>query len=264
MDLQNIEPSLLIALAVGVVIVAFIVIGFIKGVVRIILALVSLSVSSYLSWLGYGFFQEFTHATSQIPSIGAGSIGITSFVLVMRVMRFIINPFNKSKAGSALGFGKAGALLSLLAIIVALWVSGTGIRYIGSIAELRNTYNILKEKPTKSRDQTTLRVKNLIDGHATGKLLRHLDPVSSEQQLTFAKIMLMYHDEPTRRKMLKSPRFNELFNSKSFLETAYLKKVKKHATYGHFLALYHNESLATYLSKNPLQGEFETAGFMDQ
>lgn len=53
MTLAELNIPLIIALVVA----AFIVMKFIKGLVRIIITLIALGVVAYLAWLGYGFFQ---------------------------------------------------------------------------------------------------------------------------------------------------------------------------------------------------------------
>ncbi|MDC0087920.1 hypothetical protein OAI07_00090 [Akkermansiaceae bacterium] len=53
MTLAELNVPLIIAL----VIAAFIVIKFIKGLVRIVITLIALCIVAYLAWLGYGFLQ---------------------------------------------------------------------------------------------------------------------------------------------------------------------------------------------------------------
>lgn len=260
MNLQNIDASAIIA----IVILAFVVIGFIKGLIRTILTLISLCISTYIAWLGFGYIQEITYNDYLIPAIGSLIIWVAIFILCKRIFRFIINPFNSSKTGKKIGDGKPAALFSLLAILLTVWVSLTGIRYAGAIADLRNTQSHLKGLPTKSRDTLVIGLQTILDNSIIGEWHLAIDPVNSKAKLAMAKIMLMYHDKPMRAKMFKTPIFDSILNNHRFLEIAYLDSIKDNTLSGDFIDIYNHELVAEVIAEEPLKSELEVVQFFHE
>jgi len=257
MNLQDIDVSAVIA----IVILVFVIIGFIKGLVRILLTLIALSISAYTAWLGFCYIQELGHDQSSISAIGAFIIWLTSFIVCLRALRFIIAPFNSSKAGKKIGYGRPAAILSFIAVLLTVWTGFIGVRYAGSIADLRHTKNILKGGATNSRDTSIRKLKTSLDSSIMGNLIYKVDPVNSDAKLTMAKIMLIYHDKPMRTKMLPAPIFDSILNDQRFLEVTYLDDIKDSALSGDFVALYHNEIIAKFVTDEQVKQELKTVKF---
>ena len=94
-----------------------------------------------------------------------------------------------------------------------------------------------------------------------GNLIYKVDPVNSDAKLTMAKIMLIYHDKPMRTKMLPAPIFDSILNDQRFLEVTYLDDIKDSALSGDFVALYHNEIIAKFVTDEQVKQELKTVKF---
>lgn len=257
MNLQDIDISIII----GILILIFVVIGFIKGLIKILITILSLSISGYIAWLSFGYLQIIAYNESYIPTIASGIIWIIAFAFCIRILKFIINPFNSSKAGDKFGFGLPAALLSLLTIILTTFLSFTLIRYIGSIADLRNTKNFLEGTPTQARDKVIISIKKSLDSSKVGQWHATIDPINSKAKLSMAKIMLMYHDKPMRAKMLNAPVFDSIINNHLFLEIAYKDDLKNTVDAGKCNTLYNHPIIKEILKENLLRLDLETVEF---
>ena len=260
MNFQNLDASVIITL----VILAFVVIGFVKGLIQIILTLIALCAATYCAWLGYDFIQVITYNDSLIPTIGSFIIWAVVFILCQKILRFIINPFNASKTGKTVGFGKPAAIISFFAVIAVTWVALTSVRYAGSIAELRDTQNYLKGQPVKSRDAAIIGLKSILDNSIIGHWQAMSDPINSPSKLAMSKIMLMYHDRPMRARMLEAPVFDSILKNHSFLEIAYLDDLKNISINGQYTALYHHPVIKEVVQDTSLISELEIVEFFHQ
>lgn len=235
--------------------------GFVWGLVRILLTLVALAITAYTTWLSYGLVQGIFYPNTRLIVIASGVIGLATFVLITWLLRFVVTPFNASKTKAKVGFGISGAVLSLFAIVITLWASIVIVRYTGSMADLRSTANFLSGNPTKARDSAAIDLKQLIDQSTVGKWMSHVDPINSQDKLTMAKIMLMYHDKPMRSKMLKKPVFDSILNNHVFLKTAYLDQIKSQAESGEYNELYKNHLITKIVNEESIVDELDNVSF---
>lgn len=257
MSLTDLEAAGIITALV----LALAVIGFIKGLIRTVLSIVCLGVAGYAALWGNDHASDLTSRWIEtpgtwIPKIIATLTGLAVFVICRYLLLFLVDPFNQSKTGKKIGFGLPAAALSLCAGLTILWLGFTGIRYGGTLAELKHTRcQVLSIRDDQSTFHTTpmlLNAKLIIDASSAGQWQRKSDFLDTPIKLKLCKLLILYHDNSTRENMLRDERMNTILNSSSFLELAYNGKIQELTELGRMRELYHAEPLDVFLKKDDL------------
>jgi len=226
MNLPDIGVTGIICLVIS----AFAVIGFIKGLIRTVLAMVCLAIAGYAALWGNEHASDLTGPWVEspgpwLPKIIASVTGLAVFFICRYVLKFIINPFNDSDTGKRFGFGLPAALLSLSAGLIILWGAFTGIRYAGSLSEIRHTRHLILGESEKSRILATepwlLKAKHSLDSSSVGKWHRQTDPLHTLGRVTLCKLLIMYNHTQTRVKMLTIPEIHRVLNNPIFIKLAF-------------------------------------------
>ncbi|MBT8037027.1 MAG: CvpA family protein [Verrucomicrobiae bacterium] len=247
---------------IAIIIIAFAVIGFVKGLIRTVLAMVCLGIAGYTAFWGH----EHAHALTDlwmdrpgpwIPKIIACITGLAVFFICRYLLHFLVSPFNQSNTGKRIGFGLPAALLSLCSGLTLIWLAFTGIRYSGSIAEIRQTeLQCLKNDDANdaSADSTPwlVQAKHSLDASTIGQWHQQTDPFYAPDQLLLCQILVMYHHPETRKKLLTDATLNPVFNHTEFLELAYQENIKQYATSGKHRDLFAAQSVAEILTRPDL------------
>jgi len=245
---------------IAIVVLAFAIIGFLKGLMRTVLAMVCLGIAGYTALWGNEHASDLTgpwinNPGPWLPKIIAIITGLAVFFICRYILNFLVDPFNRSKTGKRIGFGLPAAALSLCAGLAILWLSFTGIRYGGSLAELRYTqHQVLKDKAESGGASAyaaplLLKAKYSLDASSVGKWHQRTDPFYKPGRVTLCKILVIYHNSPLRSQLLENPALNSLLNDPSFLELAYQEDIKKQAASGNPRALFAADLISTTLSK---------------
>lgn len=240
MNLQDLGATEIIGIAVLTIILALAFVGFLRGLMRTVMALICLGIAGYAALWGNEHAHDFTASWSVIPSIWAPKIvalvtGLLVFIICRYLLNFLVDPFNDSKTGQRIGFGLPAAALSLCAGLVLIWLGFTGIRYAASLSELHDTKRmILIDDPNDTRQTSALllRAQRAIDDSDIGKWQRKTDPFYTAGKLALSKLLVMYHDEPTRIKLLKNKSVSQLLNHPTFIKLAYSSDIKNYAESG--------------------------------
>lgn len=234
MNLQDLGATEMIAISIA----ALAIIGFVKGLIKTLLALICLGVSGYAALWGNEHAHDFTASWSAVPSLWAPKIvaalaGLIAFFVFRYFLNYLVDPFNDSKAGQRFGFGLPAAALSLCAGLALIWASFTGIRYAASLAELRDTQQMLVLKQDNlsaaPSNYLLLRAQRIIDESKVGAWQRGTDPFFQKDKLALSKLLVMYHHEGSRKKMLKNPEISPFINDPDFLKLAYSEEIKDYA-----------------------------------
>jgi hypothetical protein len=245
---------------ITIVVLAFAIIGFLKGLIRTVLAMVCLGIAGYTALWGNEHASDFTgpwinNPGPWLPKIIAIITGLAVFFICRYILNFLVDPFNRSTTGKRIGFGLPAAALSLCAGLAILWLSLTGIRYGGSLAELRYTqHQVLKDKAESGGASAyaaplLLKAKYSLDASSVGKWHQHTDPFYKPGRVTLCKILVIYHNSPLRSQLLENPALNSLLNNPSFLKLAYLDDITKQASSGNPRALFSADPVSDTLSK---------------
>ena len=259
---------------IAAVIVALATIGFLKGLIRTVLALVCLGIAGYAALWGNEHANDLTapwmaNPGPWMPKAIAIVTGLIVFSICRYLLNFLIDPFDRSKTGKKIGFGLPAAALSLCAGLVILWLGFTGIRYGGTLAELRHTRHlVLNQGKADTADYTApllLRAKQALDASSAGKWQRDTDPFYSPERLTLCKLLILYHHAPTREEMLRDSLLNPLLNHELFLQLAYAEEIQSLSQSGRPRLLFHAAPIDTFLqeSKGPAMLHSLPSGYLD-
>ncbi|BDS08871.1 hypothetical protein NT6N_39110 [Oceaniferula spumae] len=242
---------------IAIIIVAFAAIGFLKGLIRTVFAMVCLGIAGYTALWGNEHASDLTGPWIQnpgpwLPKIIAVVTGLAVFFICRFLLHFLVDPFNASKTGKRVGFGMPAAFLSLCTGLVVLWLAFTGIRYAGSLAEIRHTrHQLLGDDvtiQTTTAEPLLLKAKHALDASSVGQWQRETDPFYQPGKLTLCKLLVMYHDLKTRKIILLDPEINPVLNDPVFIKAAYADAVKDHAQSVRPRELFHDEAVVEALS----------------
>ena len=256
---------------IGIIILALAIVGFIKGLVRTLSALVCLGAAGYAALWGNEHAYDFTDSWAHdIPAIWLPKIvglvcGVVVFFACRFLLRFLVDPFNDSKTGKKIGFGLPAAALSLCAGLALIWAGLTGIRYAASMAELRDTQRMLiVENQKEAVTQTSallLKASQILDASAIGKWQQRTDPLYASGKLALSKLLVMYSNEPTRKKLLENPSTRKLLNNPAFLELAFSDEIKGYAESGRPREIYNSDAIQKILNNAEFMQSFAQIDF---
>lgn len=260
MNLQDLGATEII----GICVLALAVVGFLKGLMRTVMALVCLGIAGYAALWGNEHAHDFTASWSAIPSLWAPKIvalitGLVVFFICRYILNFLVDPFNDSKTGQRIGFGLPAAALSLCAGLILIWLGFTGIRYAASLSELRDTQRMILLDQSETLQQTSaliLKAQRALDKSTVGLWQRSSDPFYTSGKLALSKLLVMYHHEPTRIKLLKNPQISQLLNHPQFIELAYCADLKQYAKSGKPREIFNSSALNKALSQTTFKELF--------
>lgn len=264
MNLQDLGATEIIGIAVLAIVLALAIVGFLKGLMRTVMALVCLGVAGYAALWGKEHAHDFTASWSAIPSIWAPKIvalvtGLIVFIICRYLLNFLVDPFNDSQTGKKIGFGLPAAALSLCAGLLIIWLGFTGIRYAASLSELHDTRRSILMENSETARQTSailLKAQHALDESDLGQWQRKTDPFYASGKLALSKLLVMYFHEPTRIELLKNPSVSQLLNHPSFIKLAYSKDIKKYAESGKPRELFNAPSLIDALNDSEFRNLF--------
>ena len=242
---------------IAAVILALAIIGFLKGLIRTVLALICLGIAGYAALWGNEHASDLTapwlqHPGPWMPKLIAIATGLVVFFICRYLLHFLVDPFNRSKTGKKIGFGIPAALLSLCAGLTILWLGFSGIRYGGSLAELRHTRQLVlnqgKEDTADYTPPIILQAKRALDASSAGKWQRQTDFFDAPERLLLCKLLILYHHGSSRAKLLEDETLNPLLNEPAFIELAYDDSVQELAQSGKPRDLYHSTRVKVFLT----------------
>ena len=259
---------------IGIVLLTFATIGFCKGLIRTILAILCLVITGYVAIWGQEHAHELTGSWVKNPgpwlSWGVGIIaGLVAFILCRYLLHFLVDPFNSSKTGRRIGFGLPAAFITFFVGAAFIWLLLSGIRYGGSLAEIEDTqFQLLEDEDSSSTQDrihryTTpllLKAKRLLDTSSAGKWHQLTDPFYSPEKITLCKILVLYHHTPSRHRMMKTPKLSALLNQASLIDLAHRDEIKKAAISGNAHTLYSADTITKALADSELTEQLHDLG----
>ena len=163
----------------GLIIIAFIIIGLLKGFIRMTFGLVALSVGAGAGF--WGFQNGLSWAGKLIDDPDpwmAGAVGLiigfASFFVARALFGIILTP-SKPKEGAKRKFTPGGGILGFVMGIAFTWCCLSGIRYAGTLSELEWVRAALSSKDWLNASSPEDRLAKLPTQPALSKLKRKLD-----------------------------------------------------------------------------------------
>lgn len=235
MDYSNLGTSGILTC----IILAFAVIGFMKGLVRVLFMILTLLGAATASYFAYHHGLEFLvdfwpDAPESFRPIISGVAGIITFVILQKIFHFLVNPFETHGFLSKVAFGIPASLVSLLLGTILLWLALSQFRQKASIAEL--DYLLERRHDSSTQPNWIAQLKSMIDSSEVGAKFQAADPLLNQAKLNLAKLAVSCSNEedylsltqddaisqlvrnPTIWTFLTNQRVNELVAERSFEE----------------------------------------------
>lgn len=195
----------------GLIIIAFIIIGLLKGFIRMTFGLVALSVGAGAGF--WGFQNGLSWAGKLIDDPDpwmAGAVGLiigfASFFVARALFGIILTP-SKPKEGAKRKFTPGGGILGFVMGIAFTWCCLSGIRYAGTLSELEWVRAALSSKEwlnasgtedrlAKQPAQPALsKLKRQLDASLAGQLHEKIDLINSRARANLSKLTLLVDNE---------------------------------------------------------------------
>jgi len=278
---------------IGIIIIIFIVIGLIKGFVRMTFGLIALSAGILASLWGFGIVNPpeslFGFALPQfVPadpigilienpdpwmSAAAGIIlGLATFFVARALFGLLLSPAG-SKNGKARKIAPLGGMLGFVMGAAFVWFCLVGVRYIGTLSELAWVREAIQDKDwlnaTTKEDRETKRpsqpifskLKRGLDTSTAGQFHEErLDFLNNRSQANLSKLTILVENEQaaTRAYLTKDVRKAALQTQISTLLVKQSAKLKAFYEEGQYSALLHSdpikEACATKEAEEQLEG----------
>ncbi|NNC86915.1 MAG: CvpA family protein [Akkermansiaceae bacterium] len=241
--------------AIGIVVLLFVVIGFTKGMVRMFFGFLSLAAAGLAAYWGFQRGASVAAlAVSDPDPWMAGAVGIIMglgiFFAARALFGLILAPV-KVVDGKKKNLAAPGGFLGLLAGIVFVWFAFSGLRYVGSLSELKRLRDSLADgKVTEVAEPLAVKIKKIIDNSVPGRVHKRIDFLNDEACCTLAKLQILVQNkaaislaardselrknfaQPQIRGMLESsPELNDFIREGQFsqlLESAKIREVAQH------------------------------------
>lgn len=191
MDPSNLTASgILTAIAV-----AFALLGFIKGTLKLVLTFITLGSGAavvYFTFLGSTEIvkEQFPSTPEWIPLFVALVAGLCTFLLVRTVLRFLLNPFENFSSDEKKGSGAFGMIVGTVLAFGSLWYGMNQLIDVGSRQEIEFWLAQDDENPPKDLPLVS-KIKQAFAHSTVGKHIADFHPIHDPVDHTLAKIAAM-------------------------------------------------------------------------
>ena len=164
---------------IGLIIIAFVIIGLLKGFVRMTCGLISLSAGIFVGVLGFQNGASWAGVLIENPdpwmSTAVGIIlGLATFFILRALFGTLLTPV-KPKEGKGRKLAPTGGVLGFIMGAAFAWFCLSGIRYVGTTYELDWIRDAISNKDWLNATTAEARSSKQPPQPAFSKLKRHLD-----------------------------------------------------------------------------------------
>ncbi|SHK26483.1 hypothetical protein SAMN02745181_3526 [Rubritalea squalenifaciens DSM 18772] len=193
---MNIDPSNLTASSLLTAIaVAFALLGFIKGTLKLVLTFITLgsgAATTYFTFLGTTDISknQFPSLPEWVPLFISLVAGLCTFLLVRTVLRFLLNPFDNLSANEKKGSGAFGMILGTVLALGSLWFGMNQLIEVGSKQEIE--YWLAQDSENPPTDLPLVsKIKQAFAHSTVGKHIADFHPIHDPVDHTLVKIAAM-------------------------------------------------------------------------
>lgn len=259
----------------GLIIIAFIIIGLLKGFIRMTFGLVALSVGAGAGF--WGFQNGLSWAGKLIDDPDpwmAGAVGLiigfASFFVARALFGIILTP-SKPKEGAKRKFTPGGGILGFVMGIAFTWCCLSGIRYAGTLSELEWVRAALSSKEwlnasgtedrlAKQPAQPALsKLKRQLDASLAGQLHEKIDLINSRARANLSKLTLLVDNERvwTRANLKADVRAAAKQAQINYLLTEQKAQLKALYSQGQTAQLLHSDSIKKVCAEENARSRLE-------
>lgn len=183
--------------AIAVVLLVFVIIGFAKGMVRMTFGLVALAAGMLAGLWGFQKGASIAGLLISSPdpwmSAAVGAIlGLAIFFVARALFGVLLSPI-KVKDGKSKRLALPGGLLGFIMGAGFCWFLLSGIRYVGTLAELQWIRAAVAD-PTKVEqvaEPLLVKVKRLVDSSRAGQAHEQFDFINDRSRANLAKLNIV-------------------------------------------------------------------------
>ncbi|MCS5538377.1 MAG: CvpA family protein [Roseibacillus sp.] len=196
---------------IGIIIIIFIVIGLIKGFVRMTFGLIALSAGILASFWGFRHGASIAGTLIENPdpwmSAAVGVIlGLAIFFVARALFGILLSPVG-SKGGKARKIAPLGGILGLVMGAALVWFCLAGVRYNGTLSELDWVREAIQDKEwlsaTTNEDREAKRppqpifskLKRGLDTSTVGQFHAEHDFLNDRSQANLSKLTILVDNE---------------------------------------------------------------------
>ena len=260
---------------IGIIIIIFIVIGLIKGFVRMTFGLIALSAGILASLWGFrnGAYLAATLIENPDPWMSAAVgiiLGLAIFFVARALFGIFLSPAG-SKNGKARKIAPLGGMLGFVMGAAFVWFCLVGVRYNGTLSELAWLREAIQNKDwlnattnenreAKRPSQPIFsRLKRGLDTSAIGQFHEEqLDFLNNRSQANLSKLTILVENEQaaTRAYLTKDVREASLQTQINTLLVKQSTKLKTFYEEGHYSQLLHSDFIkeASQEAEEQLEG----------
>ncbi|MCP4730482.1 MAG: CvpA family protein [Roseibacillus sp.] len=260
---------------IGIIIIIFIVIGLIKGFVRMTFGLIALSAGILASLWGFrnGAYLAATLIENPDPWMSAAVgiiLGLAIFFVARALFGIFLSPAG-SKNGKARKIAPLGGMLGFVMGAAFVWFCLVGVRYNGTLSELAWLREAIQNKDwlnattnenreAKRPSQPIFsRLKRGLDTSALGQFHEEqLDFLNNRSQANLSKLTILVENEQaaTRAYLTKDVREAALQTQINTLLVKQSTKLKTFYEEGHYSQLLHSDFIkeASQEAEEQLEG----------
>lgn len=182
---------------ITIVIVAFAVLGFVKGILKLVYSLVCLVGTFTAAWLGHswGFskvLEKWPSAPENMQIFCAVVAALLAFIVLRSFAKFLSNPFptRTGADGKKSGVGLVGLLVGVVLSFSACWFGIQQLINQGSRAEIGYWIAQAQEKAPNKLPYLS-QLKQTFTQSSLGKLIAQVFPLNDPVDQTLAKLAVM-------------------------------------------------------------------------
>lgn len=260
----------------GLIIIAFVILGLLKGFVRMTLGLVALSAGALSGLWGFQNGSSFAGVLIEDPdpwmSAAVGLVvGFAVFFAARALFGILLNPVKKREEKQK-RFTPSGGILGFLMGVTFTWLCLSGVRYVGTLSELdwvraalSNTEwlraSTSEARSSKQPSQPTLsKLKRKLDASAAGKLHEKFDFLNSKARANLSKLTLLVDNERvwTRANLKTDVRAAAKQARINYLLTEQKAQLRSLYDQGQYAQLLHSESIKNVCAEENARSKLES------
>lgn len=206
---------------IAVILAIVVVIGFIKGAVRLIFMLLTVAGVAFSAYWGCEFGLDFlSKYWSNIPLISGNVMGavcgVASYFLLSKIFGFLADPTEKLGLVGKFAFGVPAAILSAVVAVAILWFGGNLLREKGTKDEMRYWISQSTDTPME-KPPVLVGLKYKFEDSVVGKALSSLYQLQGEDHQSLAKLFVLAKSTgPELMKLRENPLVQKIFRNENF------------------------------------------------
>lgn len=218
-------------IAIGViafVVLVFMIMGFAKGLARMFLMMVGLVAAGLAAY--WGFQRGGNVAAMVVPDpapwmVGAlgAAMGLAVFFVFRATFGIVLGPI-KIKEGRRHHYALPGGFVGFLTGLAFVWFIMSGIKYVGSLAEMRRLRDSLSGDTVEKTDEPLLvAMKRKIEHSAPGQFHATYDFLNDAARSNLAKLFILVQNKEAITLATSDPEVRKTFGQaevREFLETS--------------------------------------------